>query len=541
MSSTAASAPSRPRSRCGCSTMPATRCTAAATGGFELPDARHAARALPRAWSSPAGSTCRSPRSPSRAASRPIPPRTARRRARSAPSRRSRRRRLVLPDLPRQHRAAHPRHRARPTSCSRSAATGTTGTTSTRTAPPRRRRRSPRRRCTPSGSRTRRACARTRSSRMTFLGDGATSEGDAHEAFNFAAVWQTPTVFVVQNNQFAISVPLSRQTRAATLADKAVGYGMPGYHVDGNDVAAMYAVTRAAVERARSGGGPTLIEGLTYRIEAHTNSDDPTRYRHARDVEHWKRRDPIERLEKYLVSEGALTEAVRTEITDAAEAVAAHTRDVMTIEADLDPLELFDHVYARPRAALLEQRAALEAELAEAADARRSVPNRRSRPMTATTTEPTAARGIRPDAAHDGRRAERRAPRRDGGRRPRRRLRRGRRPARRRLPRHRRPAGAVRRGPHLGLAARRVGHRRHRDRHGDVRHAPGRRDAVRRVQLPGVRADGLARREDAQPHEGADDAADGRAHPLRGRDRRRRAPLRLVRGVLDRRRRASRS
>ncbi len=199
---------------------------------------------------------------------------------------------------------------------------------------------------------------------LTFLGDGATSEGDAHEAFNFAAVWQTPTVFVVQNNQFAISVPLSRQTRAATLADKAVGYGMPGFHVDGNDVAAMYAITRAAVDRARSGGGPTLIEGVTYRIEAHTNSDDPTRYRQARDVEHWKRRDPIERLEKYLVSEGALTEATRAEITDAAEELAARTRDVMTTEAELDPLELFDHVYARPRTALLEQRASLEAELA---------------------------------------------------------------------------------------------------------------------------------------------------------------------------------
>ncbi len=202
---------------------------------------------------------------------------------------------------------------------------------------------------------------------LTFLGDGATSEGDAHEAFNFAAVWQTPTVFVVQNNQFAISVPLERQTRAATLADKAVGYGMPGYHVDGNDVAAMYAVTQAAIDRARSGGGPTLIEGVTYRIEAHTNSDDPTRYRAARDVEHWKRRDPIERLEKYLVSEGALTEALRTEIADAAEALAERTREVMTTEAEIDPLELFDHVYGRDRAALLEQRAALEAELAAGA------------------------------------------------------------------------------------------------------------------------------------------------------------------------------
>lgn len=199
---------------------------------------------------------------------------------------------------------------------------------------------------------------------LTFLGDGATSEGDAHEAFNFAAVWQTPTVFLVQNNQFAISTPLNRQSHATTLADKAVGYGMPGYHVDGNDVAAMYAVASAAVERARSGGGPTLIEGLTYRIEPHTNSDDPTRYRQSREVEHWKRRDPIERLEKYLVSEGVLTDEVRAEIGEAAEALAARTRDAMNEQPELDPLELFDHVYATPRASLAGQRAALEAELA---------------------------------------------------------------------------------------------------------------------------------------------------------------------------------
>ncbi|QAY73993.1 pyruvate dehydrogenase (acetyl-transferring) E1 component subunit alpha [Agromyces protaetiae] len=198
---------------------------------------------------------------------------------------------------------------------------------------------------------------------LAFLGDGATSEGDAHEAFNFAAVWQTPTVFVVQNNQFAISTPVAKQTRAATFADKAVGYGMPGFHVDGNDVAAMYAVTKSAVDRARSGGGPTLISALTYRIESHTNSDDPTRYRPSSEVEHWKRRDPIERLEKYLVSEGALTEMIRAEIVDAAEELAADTRDAMSVEPDIDPLELFDHVYATPRAALAEQRAALAAEL----------------------------------------------------------------------------------------------------------------------------------------------------------------------------------
>ncbi|MHB1172866.1 MAG: pyruvate dehydrogenase (acetyl-transferring) E1 component subunit alpha [Lacisediminihabitans sp.] len=199
---------------------------------------------------------------------------------------------------------------------------------------------------------------------LTLLGDGATSEGDAHEAFNFAAVWQAPVVFLVQNNQFAISVPLDKQMHCRTIADKAVGYGMPGYYVDGNDVAAMYAVVSAAVENARNGGGPSLIEGLTYRIEAHTNSDDPSRYRDAGEVEIWKRRDPIERLEKYLVSGGALSEAERTDIAGAAEDLAGATRECMTKTPEIDPLELFEHVYAAPHAALAEQSAFLAAELA---------------------------------------------------------------------------------------------------------------------------------------------------------------------------------
>ena len=198
---------------------------------------------------------------------------------------------------------------------------------------------------------------------LTLLGDGATSEGDAHEAFNFAAVWQAPVVFVVQNNQFAISVPLDKQMACRTIADKAIGYGMPGYYVDGNDVAAMYAVISAAMDRARSGGGPTLIEGLTYRIEAHTNSDDPTRYRKTADVDLWRSRDPIERLEKYLVAQGALSDELRASFAAAAEKLAATTRDCMTEQAVVDPLELFEHVYATPRTALAEQRAFLAAEL----------------------------------------------------------------------------------------------------------------------------------------------------------------------------------
>jgi pyruvate dehydrogenase E1 component alpha subunit len=131
----------------------------------------------------------------------------------------------------------------------------------------------------------------------------------------------------------------------------------------------MYAIVSAAVDRARRGGGPTLIEGLTYRIEAHTNSDDPTRYRKTADVDLWRERDPIERLEKYLVSQGALSEDERANIAAEAEALAATTRECMTEQAVVDPLELFEHVYATPRAALTEQRAFLAAELDGDADA----------------------------------------------------------------------------------------------------------------------------------------------------------------------------
>jgi 2-oxoisovalerate dehydrogenase E1 component alpha subunit len=199
---------------------------------------------------------------------------------------------------------------------------------------------------------------------LTFLGDGSTSEGDAHEAFNFAGVWQAPVVFVIQNNQYAISVPLSRQTHARTLADKAIGYGMPGYCVDGNDAAAMFAVVTAALERARSGGGPTMIEGITYRMEAHTNSDDPTRYREASETAEWHKHDPIDRLEKFLAKAGVLTPAISADILAESEGLAAATRDAMNETPVLDPLELFDHVYEAERPALLEQRESLARELA---------------------------------------------------------------------------------------------------------------------------------------------------------------------------------
>src|SRR6516162_1677599 len=135
---------------------------------------------------------------------------------------------------------------------------------------------------------------------LVLLGDGATSEGDTHEALNFAAVWQAPVVFLVQNNGYAISVPLAKQTAAPALAYKGVGYGMRSLLIDGNDAAAVYAAVGSAVAHAAAGRGPTLIEALTYRVAAHTNADDATRYRDSAEVEAWLDRDPLRRLETYL-------------------------------------------------------------------------------------------------------------------------------------------------------------------------------------------------------------------------------------------------
>lgn len=139
---------------------------------------------------------------------------------------------------------------------------------------------------------------------LAYMGDGATSEPDFHAAMNFAAVWKVPVVFLCQNNQWAISVPLAKQTASETIAVKAVAYGMPGVRVDGNDPLAVYGATREAVERARGGQGPTLIEAVTYRMGAHSTSDDPKRYRTEEETEAWARRDPIDRLRRYLEAQG---------------------------------------------------------------------------------------------------------------------------------------------------------------------------------------------------------------------------------------------
>jgi pyruvate dehydrogenase E1 component alpha subunit len=211
---------------------------------------------------------------------------------------------------------------------------------------------------------------------LSCFGDGATSEGDTHEALNFAAVFDAPCVFLVQNNQYAISVPLAKQTKAPTIAHKAVGYGMPGYRCDGNDVLAAYAVARQAVDRARRGEGPSLIEAVTYRMEAHTTADDPTRYRTAEELAEWRAR--IARFETFLRSEGLLDESLRAEVDAEARALAARVRAQLYDAPHGDPLELFEHVYVDPPQRFAEQRELLRRELGEdAASAARAEGDRR--------------------------------------------------------------------------------------------------------------------------------------------------------------------
>jgi pyruvate dehydrogenase E1 component alpha subunit len=198
---------------------------------------------------------------------------------------------------------------------------------------------------------------------LAMVGDGGTSEGDFHEALNFAAVWRAPVVFLVQNNGFAISVPLAKQTAAPTLAHKAVGYGMPGRLVDGNDAAAVHEVLTQAADRARGGDGPTLVEAVTYRIDPHTNADDASRYRDDSEVAAWREHDPIALLESELTGRGLLDDTLRQTVTDEAETMAAALRERMHGDPRLDPMELFAYVYAEPTQQLRQQEAQLRAEL----------------------------------------------------------------------------------------------------------------------------------------------------------------------------------
>lgn len=194
---------------------------------------------------------------------------------------------------------------------------------------------------------------------LTLFGDGATSEGDFHEAMNFAGVFATPTVFVCQNNGFAISMPVERQTAAERLADKAVGYGMPGTLVDGNDLFAMIAVVGDAVARARNGEGPTFIEAVTYRLGPHTTTDDAGRYRDDEVVAEWRRRDPVDRVRSYLRAADAWDESWESEMAAAAAAeIEAAVAEAEALEP-LEPSAMFDRMFAQPTSALDRQRSAL--------------------------------------------------------------------------------------------------------------------------------------------------------------------------------------
>ena len=199
---------------------------------------------------------------------------------------------------------------------------------------------------------------------VAYFGDGAMSEGDVNEAFIFATAYQSPVVFFCQNNQWAISEPTKRQSRVP-LARRADGFGLPGVRVDGNDVIAVHAVTVEALNRARSGQGPTLIEAVTYRMGAHTTSDDPTKYRDSADDELWRGRDPINRLRILLQGKGVLNEKLESELAREAASLADRMRQSCRELPDPHPLSIFDHVYAGSDARIDEQRREVKAILAE--------------------------------------------------------------------------------------------------------------------------------------------------------------------------------
>lgn len=197
---------------------------------------------------------------------------------------------------------------------------------------------------------------------LVCLGDGATSEGHVSEALNFAAVFNAPVIFLVQNNQYAISVPNSAQFRGAPAA-RAAGFGMPGIRVDGNDLLAVHAVVAEAAARARAGGGPTLVEAMTYRIGAHTTADDPTRYRSREEEESWAGRDPLVRIERWLRDQGTSDSYFSDLATEGDELATDVRARVLELTAD-GITELYDYVLAEPSAALVEEREQVIAYLA---------------------------------------------------------------------------------------------------------------------------------------------------------------------------------
>jgi 2-oxoisovalerate dehydrogenase E1 component alpha subunit len=179
---------------------------------------------------------------------------------------------------------------------------------------------------------------------IAYFGDGATSQGDVNEAFIWAAVFNAPVVFFCQNNQWAISEPIEKQSRIP-LYQRALGFGFPGIRVDGNDVLACYAVSQAALQRAREGSGPTFVEAYTYRMGAHTTSDDPTRYRVNEELEHWNLKDPIARVKAYLARNGVTDDKFFDAVDEDADEIAARLRKGCLEMPDPSPLDIFDQVY----------------------------------------------------------------------------------------------------------------------------------------------------------------------------------------------------
>ena len=191
---------------------------------------------------------------------------------------------------------------------------------------------------------------------LTYLGDGATSKGDFHESLTFAGLFKLPIIYLIENNQGAISLPRRSQTASSTLAQKAFGYGASGIQVDGNDVFALYRATEEAVARARKGEGPAVIEAETYRLGDHTTADEASRYRTPQEVGEWKKKDPISRLEKYLLTQGLLTETQRDQTWREAQEKVQTAIAEYEATPDPDPLKMFDHIFSELPWNLREQR-----------------------------------------------------------------------------------------------------------------------------------------------------------------------------------------
>jgi pyruvate dehydrogenase E1 component alpha subunit len=216
---------------------------------------------------------------------------------------------------------------------------------------------------------------------MTYFGDGASSEGDCHEAMNFASVFKAPVVFMCLNNQYAISVPLSRQMACETIAQRAIAYNMPGIKVDGNDVLAVYVACKEAVERARAGYGPSLIEGLTYRLTPHTTADDPKKYRSEAETDEWMKKEPLIRFAKYLQNKGVMSakelEEMEAEVETLVKKAVEKAEEMAKSDEYQNPFSIIDHVYADVPQFLQEQRDEL-AELVKREAARKEKKNAKS-------------------------------------------------------------------------------------------------------------------------------------------------------------------